>query len=91
LHASVLTSLATANASGSPANATVIIDTLLAQLVADHPEASFATDFRNKREWVMNNAGGAMGSMFIIHASITEWVEPLLSHSLFYLSSALGV
>lgn len=72
LHTSVLTALETAKMSGDAQNATIIVQSLIDQLVKDHPEANFCTDFQNPREWVFNNAGGAMGSMFIIHASITE-------------------
>ncbi|WWC92048.1 uncharacterized protein L201_007002 [Kwoniella dendrophila CBS 6074] len=58
----------------SGTNSTIIISTLIDQLVERHPEMSWSTDFKNKRDWVFNNAGGAMGSMYILHASITEYI-----------------
>lgn len=63
-----------AHASSAPQNTTLLISTLIDTLIADHPDAIFAKDFQNPTEWVFNNAGGAMGSMFIIHASITEYL-----------------
>ena len=74
LHESVLTALATMaqTHSSSPQNMTVLVSTLLDQLVRDHPQVTLNTNFMDKREWVFNNAGGAMGSMFMVHSSITE-------------------
>ncbi|RXK35258.1 C-8 sterol isomerase [Tremella mesenterica] len=76
INACVQRSLSIAAESGTsvPTNTSLIISTLLNQLVEQHPEASLNVDFHNKKEWVFNNAGGAMGSMFLIHASITEYM-----------------
>jgi C-8 sterol isomerase len=42
------------------------------KLTTAYPNAGFQVDFKDTSEWVFNNAAGAMGSMYIIHASITE-------------------
>jgi C-8 sterol isomerase len=60
---------------GAKSNDTAaIITTLLEKLTAAYPNAGFQVDFKDTSEWVFNNAAGAMGSMYIIHASITEYV-----------------
>jgi len=59
-------------AAGQDKNATYIIGDLLHRLDKLYPDAHMLTDFTDHSEWVFNNAGGAMGSMYIIHASITE-------------------
>ena len=60
---------------GSSNNATVIVDTLLDILVKENPDIRLNKNWHDRNEWVFNNAGGAMGSMFIVHASITEYVS----------------
>lgn len=47
-----------------------VIDDLFSQLHSLHPGRAINLD----EEWIFNNAGGAMGSMYIIHASITEYL-----------------
>ncbi|ODO06528.1 hypothetical protein I350_03883 [Cryptococcus amylolentus CBS 6273] len=59
---------------GASPNATLVVDVLVKKLVEDHPQARWATGWEDRGEWVFNNAGGAMGSMFILHASITEYL-----------------
>ncbi|SOV04853.1 C-8 sterol isomerase [Ustilago sp. UG-2017a] len=66
-------STAVANHSG---NATAIFDEILDHLRADPKTAPYINKnhFSVESEWMFNNAGGAMGSMYIIHASITEYL-----------------
>jgi C-8 sterol isomerase len=58
--------------SPSNPNATAVVETLLNTLKRENPGVRLNTDFTNKNEWLFNNAGGAMGSMYVVHASITE-------------------
>ena len=46
-----------------------MVDQIVNELADRYPQ-----HIENHREWVFNNAGGAMGQMLILHASITEYV-----------------
>jgi C-8 sterol isomerase len=47
----------------------VMVEQIAGELAREYPG-----HIRDDRQWVLNNAGGAMGMMTILHASITEYV-----------------
>ncbi|CAF3856902.1 unnamed protein product [Rotaria sordida] len=54
----------------SPNTIRLVIDYITVELQKTI-DKRYLTD---KEEWIFNNAGGAMGAMFIIHASLTEYL-----------------
>ncbi|KAI1098333.1 ERG2 and sigma1 receptor-like protein [Jackrogersella minutella] len=51
-----------------------IVESIVSELKEKHPSHVNNNKWTVSEEWVFNNAGGAMGSMYLIHASITEYL-----------------
>ncbi|PPQ69383.1 hypothetical protein CVT24_001652 [Panaeolus cyanescens] len=64
--------LAKAAIAASPDDTAGIIKHIVTNLTETYPSNQIRLN--THEEWVFNNAGGAMGSMYIIHASITEYL-----------------
>ncbi|KIY71840.1 ERG2 and sigma1 receptor-like protein [Cylindrobasidium torrendii FP15055 ss-10] len=65
--------LAKSAIAANPGNPAGMIEHIVSNLTQTYDSSviRFNTD---SSEWVFNNAGGAMGAMYIIHASITEYL-----------------
>ena len=50
-----------------------MITHIITNLTATYPSTQIALN-ADTSEWMFNNAGGAMGAMYVIHASITEYL-----------------
>ncbi|KIJ61569.1 hypothetical protein HYDPIDRAFT_115731 [Hydnomerulius pinastri MD-312] len=58
-----------------PNNPEGMISHILTNLTSTYPQSSPTISLNtDSSEWVFSNAGGAMGAMYIIHASITEYL-----------------
>ncbi|KDQ58474.1 hypothetical protein JAAARDRAFT_128334 [Jaapia argillacea MUCL 33604] len=65
--------LAQAAIAANPNNTAGMINHIVTNLTAEYPTTQIRLN-KDSSEWVFNNAGGAMGAMYIIHASITEYL-----------------
>ncbi|KAI0056238.1 ERG2 and sigma1 receptor-like protein [Artomyces pyxidatus] len=68
-----LHALARAAIASSPDDMDGMISHIVTNLTATYPTSRIALN-PDSSEWVFNNAGGAMGAMYVIHASITEYL-----------------
>ncbi|KAF9526708.1 ERG2/sigma1 receptor-like protein [Crepidotus variabilis] len=68
-----LNQLANTAIAASPNNTAGMISHILTNLTQTYPTSVVRIN-TDSDEWVFNNAGGAMGAMYVIHASITEYL-----------------
>jgi len=68
-----LNALARAAIAAHPNDTRSMVSYIVSNLTLTYPSSAVALNPRQD-EWLLSNAGGAMGAMYIIHASITEYI-----------------
>ncbi|KAJ7021443.1 ERG2/sigma1 receptor-like protein [Mycena alexandri] len=68
-----INALARAAIAASPNDTSGMIQHILTNLTRTHPSTLVRIN-PDSNEWMFNNAGGAMGALYIIHASLTEYL-----------------
>ena len=61
------------SAAPSPTDIDSMLAHIVSNLTATYPAPRLALN-TDTAEWVLNNAGGAMGAMWNVHASVTEYL-----------------
>lgn len=64
-----LAQLSTAGLAAHGNDTAAVVSYIVERLAQQHPD-----HVNLDEEWIFNNAGGAMGAMYIIHASVTEYL-----------------
>ncbi|KAJ7896253.1 C-8 sterol isomerase [Mycena olivaceomarginata] len=68
-----LNALSQAAIAASPNDTAGMIQHIVTNLTATYPATTVHIN-TDSSEWLLNNAGGAMGALYIIHASVTEYL-----------------